>query len=209
MIIIISFSGGESMRYDADHKQKTREKVLKVAAQAIRTDGPDRIAVAGVMAEAGLTHGGFYAHFASKEALIADAVEQMFDDSYARMKNELGDLTPAEGLGRYIAFYLSSAHRDARGSGCPVAALSSDLPRMSAPARKQYAKGVRRLIDTLATTFVAAGETDAEAAARSMLSELVGALSLARIEPNSAQSAAILAGSRRMLMRRLGLAQSA
>ncbi|HEV7776498.1 MAG TPA: TetR/AcrR family transcriptional regulator [Luteibacter sp.] len=194
------------MRYDAEHKQKTREKVLKAAAKAIRADGPDRIAVAGVMAEAGLTHGGFYAHFASKEALVADAIEQMFIDADARLRHHLDGRPPGEGLASYLAFYLSPAHRDARGSGCPMAALSSDLPRLSAVSRKQFAKGVKRLIDSLAEAIAANGGADAETLARSALSEMVGALSLARIEPNSAQSAAILGGSRELLTRRLDLA---
>jgi TetR/AcrR family transcriptional repressor of nem operon len=194
------------MRYDAEHKQKTREKVLKAAAKAIRADGPDRIAVAGVMAEAGLTHGGFYAHFASKEALVADAIEQMFVDADARLHHHLDGRSPGEGLASYLAFYLSPAHRDARGSGCPMAALSSDLPRLSAISRKQFAKGVKRLIDSLAEAIAANGGADAETLARSALSEMVGALSLARIEPNSAQSAAILGGSRELLTRRLDLA---
>ena len=72
------------MRYDTDHKQKTREKVLKAAAKAIRADGPHRMGVADVMRKAGLTHGGFYAHFESKDDLVAAAIGQMFEQSKAR-----------------------------------------------------------------------------------------------------------------------------
>src|SRR6516225_1792267 len=102
------------MRYDAEHKQKTRAKVLEVAAQAIRKDGPDRIGVASVMAEAGLTHGGFYAHFKSKDELVTAAIEQMFEESRARVAHEMEGRTPAAGLAAYIDFYLSKKHRDAR-----------------------------------------------------------------------------------------------
>ena len=123
------------MRYDAEHKQKTRSKVLEVAAKAIRSDGPDRIGVAGVMAEAGLTHGGFYAHFKSKDELVAAAIEQMFEESRARVAHEMEGHPPAEGLANYIDFYLSKKHRDARGAGCPMAALSSDLPRLPEQTR--------------------------------------------------------------------------
>ena len=69
------------MRYDSEHKQQTRSKVLDVAARAIRSSGPDRVGVAAIMAEAGLTHGGFYAHFASKDELVAAAIETMFDQA--------------------------------------------------------------------------------------------------------------------------------
>jgi len=102
------------MRYDAEHKQKTREKVLKAAAKAIRADGPHRVGVADVMSKAGLTHGGFYAHFTSKDDLIAAAIEQMFDESRIRMARETEDKPPREALRSYIDFYLSSGHRDAR-----------------------------------------------------------------------------------------------
>ena len=118
------------MRYDAEHKQRTREKVLKAAAKAIRAKGPDRIGVAEVMADVGLTHGGFYAHFESKDDLIAAAVSQMFDESRGRLNAETEGRSAAAGLRSYIDFYLSAAHRDARRWGCAVAALASDLPRM-------------------------------------------------------------------------------
>ena len=85
------------MRYDAEHKAKTREKVLVEAAKAIRRDGPHNVGVAEVMAKAGLTHGGFYAHFASKNELITEAIGQMFKESGLRLAQETGqDRAPAE-----------------------------------------------------------------------------------------------------------------
>lgn len=118
------------MRYHAEHKQRTRERVLKEAAKAIRAEGPHRIAVAGVMAKAGLTHGGFYAHFKSKDDLVAAAIDEMFKDASRRFFNATDGFSPQDGMVRYINFYLSRDHRDARGTGCPVAALSADLPRL-------------------------------------------------------------------------------
>jgi len=185
------------MRYDTEHKQKTRTKVLQAAAKAIRTDGPHRVAVAGVMADAGLTHGGFYAHFASKDELIAAAIEHMFGEARARVQHEMGGRAPAEGLAAYIDFYLSRKHRDARGSGCPMAALASDLPRLDEALREQFAAGVRRLTTTL-------GE-NVDVEAPSVVAELIGALSLARIELDPKRSDAILSASRHQLKQRLGL----
>jgi TetR/AcrR family transcriptional regulator, transcriptional repressor for nem operon len=193
------------MRYDTEHKQKTRAAVLRAAAKAIRQDGPDRVAVAAVMAEAGLTHGGFYAHFASKDDLVAAAIGQMFDESRARVEKETKDRSPAEGLAAYIDFYLSSAHRDARGAGCPMAALASDLPRLSEPAREQFAVGVQRLIATVGDKLEHVQGSNAKSEASSVVAELVGALSLARIEPDKKRSDAMLANSRDSLKRRLGL----
>ncbi|WP_109125675.1 TetR/AcrR family transcriptional regulator [Dyella sp. C11] len=193
------------MRYDAEHKQKTRSKVLEVAAKAIREEGPDRIGVASVMAEAGLTHGGFYAHFKSKDELVAAAIEQMFEQSRARLKHEMEGREPAAGLSAYIDFYLSKKHRDTRGAGCPMAALASDLPRLPEETRALFADGARRLSDAMAERLDAMGYADPQALARSTVSELVGALSLARIEPDAKRSDAILADSSHALKARLGL----
>ena len=196
------------MRYDADHKQKTRERVLKVAAREIRAQGPHRIGVAGVMAKAGLTHGGFYAHFASKDDLVASAIGQMFQEARGRQQKALADLTPAEGLAAYIEFYLSNDHRDARTAGCPLPFLSADAPRLDEAARARFAAGVASLTETLAERLVAVGHANAHELASSMLSEMVGAVSLARAEPDPERSDAILARSRAALKRRLGLDQT-
>lgn len=193
------------MRYNAEHKQKTRAKVLQVAAKAIRAEGPDRVGVAGVMAEAGLTHGGFYAHFRSKDELVTAAIEQMFEESRARIRHEMDGRGPAEGLAAYIDFYLSKRHRDARSAGCPMAALASDLPRLSEATREQFASGAQRLTHAIAEKLQALGHADAQAQAHSVVAELIGALSLARIEPDAACSDAILADSRQLLKQRLGL----
>jgi TetR/AcrR family transcriptional repressor of nem operon len=197
------------MRYDAEHKQKTRSKVLEVAAKAIRKDGPDRIGVAGVMAEAGLTHGGFYAHFKSKDELVTAAIGQMFEESRTRLEREMEGRSPADGLSAYIDFYLSTKHRDARGAGCPMAALASDLPRLPEDARTLFAEGARRLTETLAGKFTAMNYPDPQALAHSTVSELVGALSLARVETDVQRSDAILADSRRHLKQRLALEPAA
>jgi TetR/AcrR family transcriptional repressor of nem operon len=193
------------MRYDADHKQKTRERVLKVAAKAIRAEGPHKIGVAAVMAEAGLTHGGFYAHFASKDDFVAAAVGQMFLEGRAKLDRAMEGRSPAQGLATYLDFYLSAAHRDTRTSGCPLPFLSADAPRLAAPSREQFAQGVAGLTARLAQVLTEMDRPDAEETAGSMLSEMVGAVSLARAEPDPVRSDAILARTRASLTRRLGL----
>jgi TetR/AcrR family transcriptional regulator, transcriptional repressor for nem operon len=193
------------MRYDSEQKQRTREKVLQVAAKAIRAEGPDRVGVASVMAEAGLTHGGFYAHFSSKDDLIAAAIGQMFEQARDRLQHETQDRGPAEGLIAYIDFYLSKKHRDARELGCPMAALSSDLPRLPDAARAEFAAGVRRLTQVIQDKLAELGHEHAELEAHSTVAELVGALSLARVEPVATRSNAILTHSRQATKQRLGL----
>jgi TetR/AcrR family transcriptional repressor of nem operon len=193
------------MRYDAEHKQRTHQKVLKAAAKTIRAKGPDRVAVAEVMAQVGLTHGGFYAHFASKDDLVAAAIGQMFEESRARLVYETENRSPRDALASYVDFYLSREHRDARRSGCPIAALSSDLPRLSAKVRNQFADGRRRLTLALGGLLEQIGYRNGEAEASSMFAELLGALSLARMEPDGDVSDAILDDSRRSIERRLNL----
>ena len=193
------------MRYDAEHKQKTRERVLKEAAKAIRAEGPHRVAVAGVMAKAGLTHGGFYGHFQSKDDLIAASIEEMFRQSSKRFQGETEGLPAAVGRAAYIDFYLSPEHRDARGQGCPLPYLSADAPRLSPQSREAFAGGVARLTERLAALLEAVEWLDPTASASSLLAECVGALALARAEPDADRSDAILRRSRDALKARFHL----
>lgn len=193
------------MRYDAEHKQKTRERVLKEAAKAIREEGPHKVAVAGVMAKAGLTHGGFYAHFASKDDFVAEAIGQMFEDGPTAMLKKMRDEPPRQALRNYINFYLSAAHRDTRDGGCPLPFLAAEAPRLAQPSRERYARGAARLTEILANHLAALARPHPEDEAASMLAELVGAVSLARAETDPERSDAILARSRAQLKRRLGL----
>lgn len=197
------------MRYAREHKEETRSRVLDAAAQALRACGPDRMGVAGVMADAGLTHGGFYAHFDSKDQLVAAAIAHMFERSGANFRDQLANRSPDQGLLAYVDLYLSRKHRDSRSSGCPIAALSSDLPRLDEAARTEFSDGVANLAMAIAELLAAMGLRDTEALARSVIAELVGALSLARIEPRARRSDAILEASRKQIKMRLGLEANA
>jgi TetR/AcrR family transcriptional regulator, transcriptional repressor for nem operon len=192
------------MRYAEDHKQATRASVLKAASRAIRQNGPDRIAVAGVMAEVGLTHGGFYAHFASKDDLLVQAIGQMFVEARETFSRRVGDLPPAEALTAYFDFYLSTDHRDSRDRGCPLPALSADLPRLPAASRGSYGKGVAGLSGQIAERLEGAGKADAEMLAASILSEMVGAVALSRAVVDPAQADKILKVSREAIRARSG-----
>lgn len=193
------------MRYDGEHKARTRQKILHEAALAIRRDGPEAVGVAGIMAAAGLTHGGFYAHFPSKEALFAAAIDEMFREATQRLDTATQECSARAGLGRFIDYYLSTAHRDVRSQGCPVPALMTDLARLGGPARARFAQGITNLNQRLAGLLGAIGEAEPEAQAASLLAELVGALGLSRTVADTAHSDALLANSRRLLKQRLGL----
>ncbi len=193
------------MRYHAEHKQQTRERVLDAAAEAIRLDGPHKMGVAEVMTKAGLTHGGFYAHFKSKDDLVACAIDHMFAKSALKRIDSLKDRPPVEALTAYLEFYLSEGHRDARTTGCAMPALAGDLPRLSAAAQETFAAGVQRLTGRIADLLAAIGRAEPEDLASSMVAEMVGALSLARAEPDKARSNIMLERSKRILKQRLNL----
>ncbi|MGO9930242.1 MAG: TetR/AcrR family transcriptional regulator [Steroidobacteraceae bacterium] len=193
------------MRYDADQKQRTHKQILAEAARAIRTKGPERMVVAEVMNKLGLTHGGFYAHFASKDDLVAQAITSMFDQGSAQFLRLTQGLEPRQALQAYIDWYLSAAHRDAPGGGCPLAAVSGDLPRLPEAARLRYSEGVEGLAARVATLLRALGAKNAEALALSAVSEMAGAMTLARAVADPARSNQILRNSREIVKARLDL----
>jgi len=195
------------MRYSSDHKSETRERVLREAASEIRAKGPAGIAVAGIMARAGLTHGGFYAHFASKDELVAEAISAMFVDARGRFDRGLAETDPRAALSTYVEFYLSKRHRDSRERGCPLAALSSDLSRLGDEPRARFGQGLETLTHWIGKALAGLGIADPDREASSMLAELVGALSLSRAAADPAQSDAILERSKAAIALRYGLAE--
>jgi TetR/AcrR family transcriptional repressor of nem operon len=193
------------MRYDSEHKQRTRERVLSEAAAALRTFGPNGIGVADLMAKAGLTHGGFYAHFKSKDDLIAHAISYMFDEMYERFLAGTEDPDASVALSKFVDLYLSTRHRDAPERGCPLPSLAGDLARLPTPARERFEAGIQRLTRAIAKRLKEIGITAAERTSASVVAELVGALSLARAIKDPAASERVLRASRESINTRLGL----
>jgi TetR/AcrR family transcriptional repressor of nem operon len=191
------------MRYDADHKAQTRERVLKEAAAAIRLEGSERVGVATIMSRAGLTHGGFYAHFKSKDDLIAQAIGYMFKERYAAFLARLDSSDPRAALTAFVESYLSMRHRDAVASGCPIPALAGEVPRLPEPARKMFVNAAERLTQGVAHLLEELGVDDAEARASSALAEMIGTLSLVRMQQDTAKAEAGLASARKSVFRTL------
>lgn len=194
------------MRYDAEHKAKTRERVLQEAAAAIRLEGPERVGVAGIMARAGLTHGGFYAHFTSKDDLIAQAIGYMFEDRYAVFLARLDAPDPRTALTDFVNGYLSMRHRDAIDRGCPIPVLAGEIPRLPAAAREVFVTAVDRLTGGVADLLEELAIAEPQARASAVLSEMIGALALARVHHDAAKAEAVLAASRRSVLKALGIA---
>lgn len=196
------------MRYTGDHKAATRTRVLREASREIRAKGPADMAVAGVMKRAGLTHGGFYSHFPSKDALVAEAIDTMFEDALELSLAVEATSEPRAALLGYINMYLSRAHRDARESGCPLPSLSGDLARATSAARDRFAAGVVVLTQRLSAAVAELGLEQPEAHASAILSQMVGAVVLARAVDGSA-SDEILENARSSLISRYGLENTA
>jgi TetR/AcrR family transcriptional repressor of nem operon len=193
------------MRYSSDHKAHTRARILQIAAAEIRARGIERASLSGIMAGADLTSGGFYAHFKSKDDLVAEAIGFMFDKRYTGLLARVDMADPKQALTAFIDYYLSSRHCEAPELGCPIPVLAADAAHMSKDARKRFSLGVARLVDGLAVLLNRAGVTDAQVQANSMLAELVGALNLARSATPASDEKKVLASSRRALKQRLGM----
>ena len=194
------------MRYSETHRQETHAKLVKLAGRALRENGPERLAVADVMQAAGLTHGGFYAHFKSKDALLAETLDGVFEESMRKFQRVTDGLPPRRALASYIDFYVSPAHRDDVSRGCPIVALNSDLPRQSRKFRATFDRGMKLLVATLASWLEAAGIAgDGQALAASVLSAMAGAVAVARAVSDKRLSDELLEAARDSIKARLGL----
>jgi len=194
------------MRYEPDYKAKTRQKVLAEAAKTLRAEGVQGMGVANVMAKAGLTHGAFYAHFKSKDALIDETIKEMALAARGKFDTVSADLGPSDALRTYVEFYLSARHRDNTQTSCPLPWLAGDIARLGAPSRKRYGASLAGLTEILALRLRALEHADADAAASSVVAELVGALALSRAVADREQSDLILSRSRQSILARLALA---
>jgi AcrR family transcriptional regulator len=180
-------------------KEITHERIVATAARAIRRGGFQGVGVADIMKEAGLTHGGFYAHFATRDAMLAEAIERAGRDSAARVERNraAGRARGASALRSLVDGYLSDRHLGDTENGCPVAALVSEMPRQAPPVREASVQRVRNLVARVQRALPAG--TPAEAAAV-IASQLVGALQLARALGDNAEGRALLKASRRTLL---------
>jgi TetR/AcrR family transcriptional regulator, transcriptional repressor for nem operon len=165
------------MRYGKDQKQATRQRILEAAGRRFKADGIDGAGVAAVMSDAGLTNGAFYAHFASKEDLVANVLA---DQLRAQRQNVDAQPSDRAGLEAFIRAYLSPQHRDKYADGCPSAALLDEIARRPAATRQVFTSELMGVIDDIASRL---DPTDAEAArtdALTIFGMMIGTLQLAR-----------------------------
>jgi AcrR family transcriptional regulator len=179
-------------------REETYERIVGVAAKAIRRDGYAGTGVAAVMKEAGLTHGGFYAHFKSRDDLLIEALQEAGRESRGIVAQsvEAGRARGASPFRTLVETYLDDRHLSHLEMGCPIAALGCDMPRQSAAVRKASARGVQQLIDAVEATLPSRFKQSAGLVA----SALVGALQLGRALGNTAEGRSHLAAARRTLI---------
>jgi TetR/AcrR family transcriptional repressor of nem operon len=193
------------MRYDNEHKQRTRQKLLAEASAAIRLHGPDNMSVASLMSKVGLTHGGFYAHFKSKDDLVAEAISYVLEERINALEKNLEGADLSAALTNYIDLYLSPEHRDLRDKGCAVVALNGDVARMSNDTKARFESGIQRSIKILTDILMKLNKENSDELACSMLTEMVGALAVSRTLSNSELSVWVLDTTRSSVKKRIGL----
>jgi TetR/AcrR family transcriptional regulator, transcriptional repressor for nem operon len=177
------------MRYDLEHKTRTRDRIVRNAARKFRAEGLSGPGVASVMKASGLTVGGFYKHFRSKDELLADAIGQGFTESTEKIRSSVQNLPPDDRWKELVRLYLSTEHCDRPDTGCPVAALAPEISRAKFTVRKRIAG----LMKEWAEFMPGMTATERERNFFVIFSAMAGAVSIARILTEPADRQKVLA----------------
>jgi AcrR family transcriptional regulator len=161
-------------------KEITHERIVDAAARAIRRSGYDGAGVADIMKEAGLTHGGFYAHFASREAMLVEAADRAGAEAVAVSASIAAAVRPEQALRALLEAYLSKEHVENAERGCPVAALGSEMPRQVPEVRHAATLRIKEMIDLVARQSTSWGRPGAHEQALVTVATMVGAMTLSR-----------------------------
>jgi TetR/AcrR family transcriptional repressor of nem operon len=184
------------MRYSREHKIETHARIVKKASVRLREKGAHGIGVADLMKEAGLTHGGFYAHFDSREALVIEAFAYAMERSTERWRKLAEQTAPAKRLATIVESYLTPVHRDDPGHGCAVPTLGAEIARESPKTRRAFAAKLEQMIDVMAEQIPDVPRKAARKQAMAVLATMMGTLVMARVAGNGEFSAEILGAGR-------------
>ena len=190
------------MRYSREHKLETHARIVKKASVRLREKGAHGIGVADLMKEAGLTHGGFYAHFDSREALVIEAFAHAMDRSNERWRKLAQATPPEKRLAAIVDSYLTTVHRDDPGHGCAVPTLGAEIARESPKTRKAFAAKLEQMIDMLATQISEVPRKAARKQAMAVIATMMGTLVLSRIAGSGEFSDEILGAGREAVLER-------
>jgi TetR/AcrR family transcriptional regulator, transcriptional repressor for nem operon len=189
------------MRKSKQEAAATRQRIVKAAAAAFRKNGMAATGLDDLMADAGLTHGGFYRHFDSKDQIVAEACTAAADSLVGQLVASASGKSPQRGLKTIVETYLSAAHRDEPANGCPLAALGSEMARGDQRTRAAATQALLKLVEVIAAQF---GKTRPEVARRRALvaaATMIGALTMSRIVTDSELSAGILREAEKQLVK--------
>ena len=176
-------------RYGTEHKEATRRRIVETAGRRFKRDGIDGSGISTLMADAGLTNGAFYAHFDSKDDLVATVVGHQL----SRQASELSELPGGRaGLEVFVREYLSPAHRDHPDLGCPSAALLDEVGRCTGATKKAYTAGAKAILDEVCTRLAPEDPESARGTALALFTMLVGSMQLARAVSEMKLSDAVL-----------------
>ena len=184
------------MRYSKEHKLETHARIVKKASVRLREKGAHGVGVADLMKEAGLTHGGFYAHFDSREALVIEAFADAMDRSTERWRKLAEQTPPDKRLATIVATYLTPLHRDDPGHGCAVPTLGAEIARENPRTRKAFAAKLEQMIDMLAAQIPQLPRKAARKRAMAVIATMMGTLVLARVAGTGDFSDEILGAGR-------------
>ena len=175
----------------ARSKEATHDRIVDAASRAIRRSGYNGTGVADIMKAAGLTHGGFYAHFPSREAMLAEAADRAGSEAVALMERVAASVPPQQALQAMMQAYLSEDHVNSIETGCATAALGSEMPRQAPEVRHAATRRIKEMIDLVARQSPDWGQPGAHEHALVAVSTMVGALVLARAVDDARLSGAL------------------
>jgi TetR/AcrR family transcriptional regulator, transcriptional repressor for nem operon len=186
------------MGHSQSEKKNNHERIVRIAAKRLREKGLEAVAIADVMKEVGLTVGGFYKHFASRDDLVVEAL-QAASDSWQRPGQQAASGRPSVNFAGLVDDYLSENHRDRPGSGCPIGALAGDVARSNKRIRNLATERIRSALEMTAGLLPDKNKTSARKQAALVFSALVGALALSRAVSDESFSDEILQSVRELL----------
>ncbi len=187
---------GPPMRYSKEHKLETHARIVKKASVRLREKGAHGVGVADLMKDAGLTHGGFYAHFDSREALVIEAFAYAMDRSTERWRKIAEQTPPDKRVTTIVESYLTPEHRDDPGRGCAIPTLAAEIARESPKTRKAFAAKLEQMIDALAAQIPDVPRKAARKQAMATIATMMGTMVLARVAGNGDFSDEILGAGR-------------
>jgi TetR/AcrR family transcriptional repressor of nem operon len=196
------------MRYSKEHKQETHARIVRKAAVRLREKGAHGIGVADLMKEAGLTHGGFYAHFDSREALVIEAFSHAMDRSTERWRKVAEEVPPEKRLATIVDTYLTETHRDDPGHGCAVPTLGAEIARETPKTRKAFALKLEQMIDMMADQILDVPRKTARKQAMATLATMMGTIVMSRIAGNGELSEEVLSAGREAVLGRAAAAKA-